>query len=443
MTILRNIAKYQDAPAEELAPHAKRIISEFATKAWRRDGSVAELQALFNLYQAEMQKEGMLFNNAMHQPLVAILMSPRFLYRFTESHGSQEPYALNDNELATRLAFTLWGSLPDDELLDLAEQGKLRDANVLQQQAQRMIDDPRFRGFIEQFAAHWLHFAEFEAKAAPDLEKFDDFTPRLKDAIHEELNTFLKYVFKENHSMLTLLDSDFTFLNGILAEHYGIEGVKGQDFQKVQLPEDSPRGGLMGMASIQMINSTPLRTDPIHRGLWVYEVLLGKPVPEPPPNVPQLSDDEVSEDGLTVAQQLAQHREDPACFSCHDRFDPLGVAMENFDPIGRWREEIEPGKPVDSLGVFGDGTEIAGIRGLREAVMADKDAFLQNFTRKLIGYGLSRSYLLSDKPLQEEMLKQLAANNYRPQPAIMALVTSQQFRTRRDSPPEDQQASLD
>jgi hypothetical protein len=261
--------------------------------------------------------------------------------------------------------------------------------------------------------------------------------------MHEELNMFLKYVFKENHSMLTLLDSDFTFLNGLLAEHYGVNGVEGKEFQKVKLPADSPRGGLLGMASIQMINSTPLRTDPIHRGLWVYEVLLGKPVPEPPPNVPQLSDDEVSEDGLTVAQQLAKHREDPACFSCHDRFDPLGVAMENFDPVGRWREEIEPGKPVDSLGVFGDGTEIAGISGLRDAVMAEREAFLNNFTRKLIGYGLSRGYLLSDKPLQDEMLEAMAANDYRPQPAIMALVTSQQFRTRRDSPPEDQQASLD
>ncbi len=442
MTILENIGEFRDAPPEDLAPHAKRIIGNFATKAWRRDVTIAELQELYGLYEAEIRKEGMLFEHAMHQPLVAILMAPRFLYRFTESRGSTEPYALNDRELATRLAFTLWASLPDQELLDLAEAGKLGNPEVLRQQALRMIADPRFRGFIEQFGSHWLHFADYEAKAAPDMEKYDAFTPELKADMHEEVNRFLKYVFQENHSMLTLLESDFTFLNKRLANHYGIDGAKGDEFQKVQLPPDSGRGGLIGMGAFHMITSTPLRTSPVHRGIWVYEVLLGKPIPEPPPNVPQLSDDEVSEDGLTVAQQLAAHRDNPACFSCHDRFDPLGVAMENFDPIGRWRTEVAKDKPVDALGVFGDGTEVQGADGLKKTLLEDKESFLQNFARKLIGYGTSRSFLLSDKPLQDEMLQAMAENNYQPIPAILTLIESNQFRMRRDSPVEDQQASL-
>ncbi len=440
MAFFRDFAKHHDVTLEEAAPHAKKVIGEFATKAWRRDVTVEELQEVYQLFVEEMEK-GALYENAMRQPLIAILMAPRFLYRFTESRGSVEPYALDDRELATRLAFTLWASLPDKELLDLADAGKLNDPAVLRRQALRMIQDPRFRGFIEQFASHWLHFADYEAKAAPDMEKYEEFKPELKQAMIEEVNQFLKYVFKENHSMLTLLDADFTFLNETLAGHYGINGVKGEEFQKVALPEDSPRGGLVGMGAFQVITSTPLRTSPVHRGLWVYETVLGKPVPEPPPVVPQLSDEEVSEEGLTVAQQLAQHREDPACFSCHDRFDPLGVAMENFDPIGRWRTETQ-GKPVDSLGIYGDGEKVEGVEGLKTALKQEKESFLQNFARKLIGYGTSRSYLLSDKPLQEEMIERMVADDYKPLPAILALIESKQFRMRRDSPAEDQQASL-
>jgi len=432
LALMEDFAKYKDAPANQTEQQARRIIDSFATKAWRRQVNDKDLQKLFELYKQERAR-GATFENAMQQPLVATLLSPRFLYRFVASKGTAEPYALSSRELAERLSFMLWGSLPDEELLDVAADGRLQEPDVMREQVQRMIQDERFEGFIEQFAAHWLGFADYEVKADPDQEKYSFFSAELKRDLQREVVQFLRNLFQENGSLLSLLDAQHSFLNERLAKFYGVSGVDGEAFRKVVLPADSNRGGLLGMAAFHAMTSTPLRTSPVHRGLWVYQVLLGKPVPEPPPNVPQLSDDEVSEEGLTVAQQLRKHRQDPTCYSCHDRFDPLGIALENFDPVGRWRSEVAPGKPVDSVGVYRDGGQIQGMAGLRQAVLAEKEAFVDNFARKLIGYGLSRGYLLSDQPLHDEIRQLLAENDFRPLPAILAIVNSDQFRTRRDA----------
>ncbi len=444
VALIHDLERHRDAETSHTRLYAEEVIREWANEAWRREVTERDIEGLLALYD-EQRALGETYENSVRQALYGVLMSPRFLYRLMEGRDrTGEPYPLNDWELANRLSFFLWGSLPDDELLDAADSGALRQPAVLSAQAERMVRDPKFLGFIDEFASHWLDFADYEEKAAPDQERFEYFTPELKEAMREEVVLFLMDIFQNNQPLTGVLDAEYTYLNELLAKHYDLYDdldIHGSGMRKVNLPPDAPRGGVLGMAAFLTMQSKPLRSDPIHRGIWVYESVLGKPIPEPPPNVPILSDEEVSEEGLTVAQQLAKHRDDPACFSCHDRFDPLGVALENFDPIGRWRTEITDGVPVDSLGEFGDGTEVKGFQGLKEMVLAEREAFLNNFTRKLIGYGLNRGFMLSDKPLQEEMIEALKANDYRPMVAIEALVNSPQFLNRRDKVPEQTLAS--
>lgn len=360
----------------------------------------------------------------------AVLIAPNFLYRFTESRGSEDPYSLTGREFATRLAFVLWSSLPDDRLYRLADNGRLRQRPVLSDEIDRMLADDRAERFLQEFVGRWLGFAEFESFSGPDQEKFPAFTPKLRDAMNAEVSAFVHHLIHEERPLTELFSADYTFLNETLAKHYGIEDVEGDNLRLVEV-DPQRRGGVLGMGAFLTKTSTPLRTSPVHRGLWIYEHILDLPVPEPPP-VPQLSDEGVDESGKTITEQLRQHRQDPACYSCHDRFDPLGVALENFDPIGRWRTKVEGKAPVSSVGEFRSGQTIDGIDGLRAFLAEREDELLEAFCTKMLGYALGRTVLPTDRPTLEEMISAMRANNLSMRAAIHVALTSPQFLQRRD-----------
>jgi len=410
--------------------YAASTIRDLATRAWRRMPTEQEQQQLVDLYRSEID-HGLTYEAALETALTAILMSPEFLYRFTASKGSADPYPITDRELATRLAFVLWGGLPDEELLQLAASDQLHAPDVMNAQIARMLKDERSEAFVEQFLGHWLHFSDFDKFSGPDAEKFEEFDKELKEAMYAEVVLFFTDLIQNDKPMTTAFTADYTYLNERLAKHYDIDGVKGDDMRPVKLETDQ-RGGILGMGAFLTNTSKPLRTSPINRGVWLYEHVLGIPIPAPPANVPLLSDEEVNEEGLTIAQQLAEHRSNPACFSCHDRFDPLGVAFENYDPIGRWREEIAQGAPVTSVGEFASGDKVDGINGLRAYVESRQDVFLETMARKLIGYSLGRGVLPTDRPLIAEVVETLKQNNYSLRSALEVVLNSQQFRMRRD-----------
>jgi len=428
--LARDIPRLESADEETLTAQARKIVKETATQAWRRLPTDAELEGLVHLYQQE-REGGRSWEASVKTPLVAITSSAPFLYRATRSLESADPYPLRDTEIANRLASILWGSLPDEELLALAAEDQLSNPDVLRQQVDRMLQDERASAFVEQFTGLWLGFHNFDQFGGPDAEKFEEFDEPLKKAMYEEARLFFLDLVQNDQPVTDALFSDTTFLNERLAKHYGIDGVSGPAMRKVNL-DTNQRGGILGMGAFLTKNSKPLRTSPVHRGIWVYEHVLGRPVPEPPPNVPLLSDEEVDEEGQTIAEQLEQHRSDPACFGCHDRFDPLGIALENFDPIGRWRTEVVEGAPVDANGVFGDGSAVNGIEGLRGYFEENRQTFRENFARKLIAYTLGREFLLTDKPLLEQVLATMDATNDSVRAALGTVVTSKQFLMKRD-----------
>lgn len=416
-------------PERELVA-MQNTIRKIAEKAWRRPLNEHDIEGLTELYQRD-RDSGLTYDFAIKTAIKAVLVSPEFLFRVQRAQNSSTPYAIGPEDLADRLAFFLWASIPDESLLEAARTGRLSTAEDLQREARRMLKDPRSRAMASDFAGQWFKFNNFHNFTGPDAEKFSTFTPALSKAMYMESVLFFEELFRENLSIFNIIHSDFTFLNETLAKHYGIPGVKGSEMRRVELPEGSPRGGLITQASVLTKTSAPLRTSQVNRGVWVYEQVLGHHLPPPPPNVPLLSDDETNEDGLTVAQQLAKHREKPECFSCHAKFDALGFALENFDPIGTWRTEIA-GRPVENAEPLEDGRIVEGLEGLRTYLYEQKNDVAESFTRKLIGYALGRGLLVTDKPLIDEMVAALQQNEYRPMAAMDVLLASPQFLTRRD-----------
>ena len=427
---MKSIHSIQTADESELEKKARAVLTHFSALVWRRGVSPAEIEGLVEIYRKD-REEGRSFDASAKTALTAVLMAPDFLYRFNVSKSSTDPYPLNDYELASKLSFALWGTLPDTELRQLAAAGKLQDNAVLNQQIERMLDDPKSDAFIEQFAGLWFGFADFDKFSGPDPERYKQFDEDLKKAMYLEAKLFFKDMLKEGKPITEVFDAGYTYLNERLAEHYGIDGVKGGEMRKVELKSTEQRGGILGMGAFLVKTSTPLRTSPVHRGLWVYEKVFGFPVPEPPP-VPTISDEEVSADGLTIPQQLEKHRKDPNCSSCHDRFDPLGVAMENFDAVGAWRTEIAD-KPVDTKGKFANGKSIDGLEDLREYLGGWRTEYIDNFCEKLLAYSLGRSLLPTDKPALEVMKRQLEADDLSFRTAVKTALFSPQFRNRRDS----------
>jgi hypothetical protein len=343
-------------------------------------------------------------------------------------------HAISNFELASRLSFFLWSSIPDDELLGLAERGRLKDPAVLEQQVRRMLADSRAKTLVDNFAGQWLYLRNM-ATAAPDPDEFPEFDENLRQAFQQETQLFFQDMLRENRSVLDLLDANYTFLNERLARHYGIPNVYGNDFRRVML-SDAQRGGLLGQGSILTVTSYATRTSPTLRGKWLLENILGAPPPPPPPDVPSLKDR--GEDGkiLSVRQQMEQHRASPVCSSCHSRMDPLGFALDNYDGIGRWRTASgATNTPIDSSGVLPDGTKFQGPAELKKILLSRREQFVTTFTERLLTYALGRGVEYYDQPAVRKIVRGAAPGDYRWSSLISGIVQSTPFQMRRSVEP--------
>ncbi|QDT36789.1 DUF1592 domain-containing protein [Stratiformator vulcanicus] len=424
----------------KLEGQARPIVAEFAEDAWRREVSSTEVDRLLVAYQAERAIGGS-FDAAVKQSLKAVMISPDFLFRPSSIAGGPgaNPKPLSDLALANRLAFVLWAAAPDEELLELARAGRLKSDDELKKQVRRMLKDDKSEALATDFAGQWLGYADFDRHTRPNPERFPEYDQALREAMYEEVVRFMHDMFKNDASITNLIDSDYTYANGKLAEFYGLPKVKGDRLQKVNIPQDlkSRRGGLFGMGAVLTRTSTALRTSPVLRGAWLYKTVLGNPMPEPPPDVEMISMDETDDKGRTIAEQLAEHRASQICATCHDKIDPPGVVLEHFDPIGRWRDNYNAGNPVIDESRLQDGREIDGLGGLRQYLESEQDRFYRQFSKKLLAYSLGRNLLITDKTLIQKMVATLKANRGKPARAIEAIILSRQFRYRRDATSKD------
>ncbi|MBV8322222.1 MAG: DUF1592 domain-containing protein [Hyphomicrobiales bacterium] len=423
------------ARAEELAC-AEQILASLARRAYRRPIGANDLPPLLALYQRGAQGGGFGggFEAGVRLALQKILVSPEFIFRMELDPPDAAPgsvHRISDVELASRLSFFLWSSIPDDELLVAAERGALSDPSVLAAQVRRMLADPRLQALVKNFSGQWLYLRNI-AGIQPDSTSFPNFDENLRQALAQETELLIESTLREDRSVADLLRTDYTFLNQRLAEHYGIKGIYGNEFRRVTL-DDPQRYGLLGQASILTVTSYPNRTAPTIRGKWVLEQLLGTPPPPPPPNVPSLKDD-ASTKTLTMRQRMEQHRANPTCAVCHKMMDPLGFSLENFDGLGRWRESTGVGTgPIDSSGVLPDGTTFDGPAGLREVLVGKRDLFVETFTERLLTYALGRGVEQYDRPIVRKIARAAAADDQRWSAIILGIVNSAPFQMRRVS----------
>ena len=366
----------------------------------------------------------------MKMPLVAILISPRFLYRPETEKNVRGPYEVDDYDLANRLSYFLWSSMPDDRLFELAASGKLRDPEVFEGEVIRMLGDAKAKSLSMHFAGQWFGWEELRSRVDPDTRKFPEFTFRMRVLMYQESSSFFEHLVRENGSLLDLIDSDYVFVNEDLARHYGIPGVAGPEIRKVA--SNSPhRGGVLGMASVLTATSLPLRTSPAIRGSWVLTEVLGTPTPAPPMNVPQLPEDDRAIEEATFRKSLEAHRENPNCRACHERIDPLGFGLENFDAIGRWREQ-QNGHPLDTAGVLPDGTRFASPADLKKILLDQKALFAHNAARKTLTYALARELTPYDRPTVEAIARTLVENDFQTHTLFVEVAKSYPFQHRRN-----------
>ncbi|MES2624706.1 MAG: DUF1592 domain-containing protein [Pseudomonadota bacterium] len=412
---------------------ARQILSNLATRAYRRPVGVddQEVGTLMRFYEMSRNADGGNFESGIQGALTWLLVDPKFLYRFEqepEGLAAGDTYQISDIELASRLSFFLWSSIPDEPLLKLAAEGKLRDRDVLAQEVQRMLADPRAEALVENFVGQWLKLRELET-AAPQDPAFD---APLREAMRQETLYFFQSLVNEDKNLLTLLDADYTYLNERLATHYGIDGVWGGYMRRVELPKDSPRRGLLGQGSILTATSAPDRTSPVIRGAWIVENLLGAHVPSPPPGVETNLD--AAEPGQnvqadTLRQRLETHRSDPACASCHKIMDPIGFALENFDAVGRWRA-LDNGLPINTVSEMTDGTYVDGPATLRDALLARPDAFMASISERLLTYALGRETEQYDGPVVRRIVEQADSEGFTFSALVQAIVMSDTFQKR-------------
>lgn len=410
---------------------ALKIISHFAPKAFRRPSDKTELKDLAALYD-HGRRQGLDYESSVKLALKAVLVSPNFLFRVESERASTEPYRISDFELASRLSYFLWSSMPDEELFNLAAKDRLHDPEILRAQTRRMLLDPKGRTLADNFAGQWLRVRELGTTAQPDTRRFPKFTTELRDAMVQEPLALFHSILREDASLLDLIDCDYTYVNETLAAHYDIPGVAGTALQRVSLTNHN-RGGVLGMGAVLALTSYPLRTSPVLRGKWVLEEILGTPPPPPPPEVKTLPRDDSPKGGLTFRQQLEKHRADPSCASCHKRMDPLGLGLENFDAIGAWRAEVK-GVAVDSSGVLVTGEAFQGPIELKKLLMERRDLFVRNLTEKMLSYALGRGLDYFDAPVVKEIARTVAANNYRSSVLVTEIVRSYPFQYRRAEP---------
>ena len=404
---------------------ARRIVSTLARRAFRRPVSDAEVAMLLGFYDNGRKQGG--FEGGIRLALERMLADPRFLFRVERDPPDAAPgtvYRLSDLELASRLSFFLWSSIPDDQLINLAVAGKLKDPAILEQQVGRMLADGRADALVSNFANQWLELPKIRG-FVPDPERFPDFDDNLREAFLKETELFIRYQMRSDLSIGDLLTANYTFANDRLARHYGIPNIYGSHFRKVAFP-NAQRGGLLGHGSVLMATSYPNRTSPVLRGKWLLGNILGMPPPPPPPNVPPLKENGTDEKATTVRERMEQHRNNPACVGCHARMDPLGFALENFDAVGQWRTESD-GLPIDASGSLVDGTKLDGSSGLRQMLLNRGGQFAETFTTKLLTYALGREVEYYDFPAVRKIVKDAAAANYRWSSVILGVVRSMPF----------------
>jgi hypothetical protein len=414
---------------------ARTILSTLARRAYRRPATNTEVDTLLGFYK-QGRVDGS-FEHGVEMALRAMLTSPEFLFRIERepssakaTEGKTGAYRIDDLELASRLSFFIWSSIPDDQLLDAAVKGRLKDAAVLEQQVRRMLADDRAEALVNNFAAQWLYLRNLNS-TQPDSRLFPDFDDNLRQAFRRETEMLFESVMKENRSVLDLLRADYTFLNERLAKHYGIPNVYGSHFRRVELGPDHVRGGLLGQGSIMTVTSYANRTSPVRRGKWILENLLGTPVPPPPLNVPPLPENNPGAKVLTMRERMVQHRANAVCASCHQLMDPVGLATENFDAIGRYRTQSEAGGPIDASGGLPDGSTFDGAIGLRKAVMNRPELFVNTLTEKLMTYALGRGLEYYDAPAVRDITRHARADDYRFSSVVLGIVNSTPFKMRR------------
>ena len=426
---------YPTAASEEAAC-AHEILARLTKLAYRRPVNDEDLVEIMDFYESGRQERD--FDFGIQSAIERLLVSPQFMYRIETDPPGAKPgqvYRISDLEFASRLSFFLWSSLPDEELIDLAANGTLRDPEVLRGQVNRMLADPRAESLVDNFAAQWLFLRDVTQKE-PDLFLFQNFDENLREAFERETELFLRSILLDpNRSVLDLLTANHTFVNERLAEHYGIPNILGSRFQRVEWPEGSPRAGLLGQGSILLLTSYSTRTSPVLRGKYVLENLLASPPPPPPPNVPSLNTEgESREQQLTLREAMVLHRANPVCASCHARMDPIGFAMENFDAIGRWRD-TDGGQEIDVVSQLADGTEVAGIEGVRQLLLKDPQRFAGAVAEKLMMYAIGRNVQYYDQPAIRAIIRDAAKENYTFASLVAGVVNSSPFQLRAASGP--------
>ncbi len=428
----RKIFACRPSAAQSDAACGRTIVSALAKHAFRRPVTRADVDALMEFYQAG-RGDGASFDDGIQAALQRVLADPEFLYRGEHEPAGVAagvPYRVSDIALASRLSFFLWSSIPDDELIELAAGGKLRDPIVLGQQITRMLKDPRSDALVTNFTGQWLNVRSLKT-SEPAVNLFPDFDDNLRTAFQREIELFFGSIVQEDRSVLDLLTADYTFVNERLAKHYGMPNIYGPRFRRVTLtPDLDMRRGLLGKGALLTITSVAARTSPVIRGKWFLTTFLGVSPPDPPPNVPALKEKPADSTGnvkaLTMRQSLEAHHSNPACATCHRSFEPMGFALENFDAVGAWRRQDE-GQPIDATGVFPDGTKLDGVASLRNLVVRYQDQFVRVVAEKLLIYALGRGVDYQDMPLVRSIVRDSARTTYRFSSIVSAIVRSQAF----------------
>jgi mono/diheme cytochrome c family protein len=405
---------------------ARSILTTMARRAYRGPVSAAESDTLMGFYKKG--REARDFESGIQEGLARILVAPRFVYRAEEEPAtivSGQPYRVGDVDLASRLSFFLWSSIPDDELLDVSIKGRLRDPKVLDQQFKRMLADAKADAIVENFAGQWLYLRELD-HVQTEARNFDE---NLRQSFRRETEMLFRTIVRDDRSLIELIDADYTFVDERLARHYGIPNIQGSYFRRVQLPADSPRRGLLGQGSMLTVTSIATRTSPVSRGKWVLENLLGTPAPVPPPGVETNLGGAEAAKTSSLRQRLEAHRASPVCASCHRIMDPIGLALENFDLVGRWRD-TDNGKPVDTSAMLIDGTPVRGVADLRAALLAKPEVFVTALTEKLLTYALGRVVDYRDQPTVRAIVRAAAPDGYKFDALVRGIVASDAFRKR-------------
>ena len=426
----RRIFACRPAQASEEEACAKRILTTLARRAYRRPVTDGDLEVPLKFYR-EARKDGG-FEAGIEMALRAVLVSPEFLFRVEQDPAGVAPqtvYRISDLELASRLSFFLWSSIPDDELLDVASRGKLQTPAVLEEQVRRMLADARSRVLVSNFAEQWLYLRNL-ASTTPDMRLFPDFDDNLRQAFRQETELFFESILREDRSVLDLLRANYTFVNQRLAKHYGIPNVYGSRFRRITFGPDSVRGGLLRQGSVLTVTSYATRTSPVIRGKWILTNILGEAPPPPLPAVPALKENAGLGKTLSMRERIAEHRANPACSSCHALMDPVGFSLENYDAVGRWRT-AEEGKPIDASGGLPDGSKFEGVAGLQKALLGRPELFVTTVTEKLLTYSLGRGVEYYDAPAIRKIVREARPEDYRLSTLILGVVNSAPFQMRR------------